>query len=214
MLLKRIFTAALTLTMATSLFAAEWELKKTDDDLGIKVYTRAVEGSPFKEFKGVTNLKSTLNGVVALVRDTENMPNWMFNMLSIKVLKEVNEKESYSYSVNKTGPFMDDRDSVVHSVLSQDPTTKVVSMTLEGKPDYIPPSDDAVRVSSVNGLWQFTPNGNGTVEVVYQLHADPAGSLPQGLINNFIMKSPLESLTGMHEQIGNYQDKKFAFIAE
>jgi len=214
MLLKRIITVALSLTMATNLFADNWKLKKTDDDLGIKVYVRDVTGSPLKEFKGVTNLKSTLNSSVALISDTENLPNWIYNMLSIEVLEKVNEHETYAYSVNKTGPFMDNRDSVVYSVLMQDPTSKVVTITLEGKPAYIPPSDDAVRVASLKGLWQFTPNNNGTVEVVYQLHVDPSARLPQSMINRFIVRSSLETLAEMHKQIEKYQNKNLAYIME
>jgi len=214
MFFKRMASTVFFLLFTVNLFAAEWELATTDDDLGIKVYTRAVAGSPLKEFKGVIKVKSTLNGLVSLVSDTENRPNWMFNMLTSKVLKKINEKESYIYSVNKTGPFIDDRDSIVHSVLEQDPETKIVTIRLEGKPEYIPVSDDAVRVASINGLWEFSPNSDGTVDVVHQIHADPSGSIPQSLINSFIVKSPLETLAGLQEQVQKYQDKKLDFIVE
>jgi len=194
--------------------AEEWELKATDEDLGIKVYTRAVEGSSLKEFKGIINVNSSLNGLVSLINDTNNRPSWMFNMTSSKVLNKISEKESFIYSVINPGPFIDQRDNIVHSVLIQDPETKVVTIRLEGKPEYIPSTDDAVRMPSISGLWRLSPNEDGTVDVVHQIHADPSGNIPKSIINSFIVKSPMETLSGLHDELQKYQDKKVGYIVE
>jgi len=214
MLFKRAFVGVLLTVLATTSFATDWELKKSDDELGIKVYTRAVDGSPLREFKGETQLKSSLNAAVALVRDTTNLPSWMHKMQSVKVLKKISDQETITYSVTEVGPFMDDRDNVVHSTTEQDPTTKAVTLIMTAKPDYIPAEDGKVRVAAMNGFWKLTPKDGGMVEVVFQVHADPAGSLPEGLINTFVVENPYNSLANMHEQIGEYQGKAVAFITE
>jgi len=214
MYLKQIMSACLLFCVTAVSNAAQWELQKTDEDLGIKIYTSAVDGSPFRQFKAVTTLNSSLTGAVAMVRDTDNMPNWMFNMLSLKVLEKVDVQESIAHSVSKTGPFMDNRDSVVRSVLTQDPKTKAVTIKITGLPEYIPAIEDSVRVASVDGSWTFTPKADGKVEVIYQLHADPAGDLPQGLVNSFMVKAPMNNLSKMHELVGGYQNAKLSFIAE
>jgi len=214
MFLTRFTILALSLTLSTTLFASEWEVRDGNKDLGILVYTRDVEGSSIKEYKGETTLKSTLKGVVGLMNDIENRPNWLYNLKSNRVLEKSSDKESIVHSISKAGPFMQDRDSIIRSVLAQDPESKVVTITLENLPDYIEPIEKTVRIPAIKGQWTFTPGDAGVVHVSYHIHANPGGSVPRNLVNRFIVKSPLATLAGMHEQVGSYQDKDLTYIVE
>ena len=72
---------AVSLLITLFLFAvtyaqtSEWELKRDRD--GIAVYTRSVEGSPYKEVQSVGQISNvTLSSLVALIEDFAACPNW------------------------------------------------------------------------------------------------------------------------------------------
>jgi FAD/FMN-containing dehydrogenase len=214
MTLIRFSTLVLFLSLSTAALATEWELRDTNKDLDINVYTRDVAGSLIKEYKGETTLQSTLKGVIGLMNDIDNRPNWLYNLKSNRILKKGSDTESIVHSITKSGPFMQDRDSVIRSTLVQNPESKVVTITLENMPDYIDPIEDALRIQSIKGQWTFTPVEDGMVHVSYNIHAIPGGSVPRSLVNRFIVKSPLATLKGMHEQVENYQNQELAYIVE
>lgn len=210
----RLFLPVLLLLLSSVTFGADWKLEKTHKDPVIKVYTRAVPGSAIREFKGETVVTSSLGGLVALLKDTPNLPNWIYAMISIELLDRPGSHESITHSLSKIGPFMSNRDTIVHSLVAQDSKTDVVTITLSGRPDYLPVADGVVRVSHLRGEWRFIAIGNGSVRVIYQVHADPAGQLPRRLVNAFLVKSPLKTLIQMHIQINNYRDLRLTGIRE
>lgn len=175
---------------------ADWELIK--DEQGIKVYTRQLPDSAIKEFKGVTHIKTSLASLVALLDDAGSCKEWMHNCIKGEVLEKISDKERYTYVVNDV-PWATDRDIVVHSIISQDPEKKVVTIQLTGVADYKPPDADYVRVSKLKGFWRFTPDKNGVIEVVYQIHMEPGGWLPALLVDLVIVDTPFYTLLKMRD---------------
>ena len=88
-----------------------------------------------------------------------------------------------------------------YSIVSQDPKTLTVTISLTGKPDYIPPVPKTVRVPKMTGMWTFTPMGTGDVMVVYQMHNEPGGSLPPGIANMASVDLPYNTLLRLRELI-------------
>jgi len=192
---------------------SSWELEASDEDRQIQVFTREVEGSELKEFKGVTLIKTDVNALVALLKDADAATQWMHNIIEFDVKEEINEVESVVYSISETPWPVTDRDSYVRSVLTADANGTVKS-TFKAEPEFGPLDEEYVRMPSVEGGWTFTPKEAGTVEVTYQVHADPGGSLPNWLVNSIVVETPLETLTNLHEQLkqDKYQNQRFAFI--
>ncbi len=200
-------------------FAAEkkepkWVLAK--DKQGVKVYTRKVKGIDLKEFRGVMTIKTSLTSLVALVSDAEAAPHWLANCSKSEVLKQVNPRESYVYSLSKAPWPVMDRDSIIHTLISQDPTTLVVTIKQTGKPDYIKAKKKIARVKRIQGVWQFTPKKNGEVEIVYQALSDPGGAIPAWLINASLVSQPYDTLLKIPGVIkkAKYQKAKLEFIKE
>ena len=52
----------------------------------------------------------------------------------------------------------------------------------------------------VEGRWTMTPKADGMVEVVYEAHTDPGGSVPSWLSNKFVVEAPFNTLKGMREK--------------
>jgi ribosome-associated toxin RatA of RatAB toxin-antitoxin module len=193
---------------------AEWILAKEQN--GVKVYTRQVEGIAYKEFKGVITIKTSLASLVALVRDVESLPDWMKNCSVSKVLSQINAHETYTYTLSKAPWPVKDRDSIIHSVISQARETSVVTIRQASKPGYIKEKKDIIRVKRIKGLWQFSPQAGGEIEVVYQALSDPGGAVPVWLVNSTLVSQPYETLLNMRKvvQREKYQKAKLSLFIE
>ena len=193
---------------------AKWVLAK--DKKGVQVYTRKVEGIDFKEFKGVITIKTSLSSLVALVSDAEASPDWLANCSKSAILKQITPQETYTYSLSKAPWPVMDRDTILHNQIFQDKTTLVVTIRQTGKPDYIKEKKNIARVKRVEGFWQFTPQQDGNVEIVYQVLSDPGGKLPVWLVNSSLVSQPYDTLPKMQKVVKRekYQKATLEFIKE
>ena len=194
--------------MSFSLIAGEWELAKDKD--GIQVYTRAVEGSDYKAFRGESVVNAELNQVMALLDDTDGFVHWMFNCKNPKLLYKASLLDRYQYLQNDFPWPAADREMILRNEISQDPTTRVTTVKLSGiKADALPESGrlvlpkktDAVRVEEVAGFFELTPLSDVQTKGVFQLHLNPVGALPSGLVNAMIVDNPFETLKAMRKRV-------------
>ena len=200
--------------LSVSTFAqAPWKEEAFDKELNIKVYTRSVESSELKEFKGTTLIKAPLSAFVALLKDTEVATEWMKDVVEYRVLEESSETEALVYTVNAAPWPVTNRDSVIRTKMSLTKNGAVL-VSLLGEPEATETYDDYVRMAALKGFWEFAPKSDGTVEVTYQVHADPGGSLPNWLVNSIVIETPLETLANMHDRIHDekYQGKSYSFM--
>jgi hypothetical protein len=205
--------ALLSLSQLSIADVSPWQLEAHDEDKDIKVFTREVEGSELKEFKGVTHIKADVNAFVALLKDDPQATSWMHNVIVFDVKDRINDEETVIYTVNEAPWPVTNRDVYIRSVMTAD-AHGVVTSSIKAESDYGDINEDYVRMPNVNGQWVFTPQAEGMVEVVYQAHANPGGSLPDWLVNSIVVETPMETLTNLHEKIQEeqYQNKTYAFI--
>ena len=52
-----------------------WDLKKEKN--GVKVFTRSIEGSNFKEFKSVGTHTGSISSLIGVLQDDNNFCNWL-----------------------------------------------------------------------------------------------------------------------------------------
>ena len=199
---------------ATDEKEAKWILAK--DEENIKVYTRKVEGTNLKEFKGVVTIKASLTSLVVLVSDAAAAPEWLANCSETAVLKQISTKEFYTYSLSKAPWPVADRDSIVHNLISQDRDTLVVTIKQTGKPDRIKEKKNITRVKRIEGVWQFTPKKDGNIEIVYQNLSDPGGAIPVWLVNSSLVSQPYGTLIKLQEVVKRekYQNATLEFVVE
>ena len=205
--------ALLSLSQFSLADVSPWQLEAHDEDKDIKVFTREVAGSELKEFKGVTHIKADVNAFVALLKDDPQATSWMHNVIVFDVKERVSDEETLIYTVNEAPWPVTNRDTYIRSIMTAD-ANGVVTSSIKAEPDYAEKNDDYVRMPSVNGAWTFTPQAEGMVEVVYQVHANPGGALPNWLVNSIVVETPMETLTNLHEKVQEeqYQNKTYAFI--
>lgn len=199
--------------------ASDWDLKIDDKEADIRIFSRVNERG-YPEFRGVTRVKSTLSGFVALFKDLDHMPNWAYRIRKAERLKVISDTESYAYTVNSLPPPLWDRDAVVHSVISQDAQTLKMTFRGSGAPDFAPKNDRYVRMPVVESSWNFTPLGGGMVEVVFEGYGDPGGTLSSGLLAWFVRislsEAPYQTMLQMKKFVTqpDYQAARYSFIRE
>lgn len=184
-----------------------WQLAEERD--GIRVYTRDIAGSGYREFKGEMVVDANINQLLGLLDDTQACPQWMHNCVAPLLLGEISERERYTYMRNDLPWPYGDRELLVHSLIDQEPTSGAVNVTLNGIDDdalpadarsKLPASEKYVRAAGLRGFWRFTPEGRGQ-HVVYQMHIDLGGSPAPALANAQIADTPLYTLINMRKLI-------------
>lgn len=174
--------------------AAEWRLVK--DEAGIQVYLQAIPGSSFQAFRGVTRMRVGMPRLLALQEDVSAACAWIHACSEQRLLKHEGDR-SWTYSRFQTPWPVQPRDSILQ-VTTERGADGSVTRLLEGVADYLPQQTGFVRVSKVAGFWAMTPLA-GEVEVVYQVHSEPGGSVPAWLANSFVVDAPFNTLQGLRE---------------
>lgn len=200
-------------TIITLNAQTEWELKKEED--GIKVYLREVDGSKIQEYKAEAILKGKVSSYIAVMKDVNAYPDLYEHAKEAKLINE-NDTFHVHYIATNTPWPVKDRDAVYSSTYSQHYDTKLVRIDMKIETGYVEPNDDYVRMEKATGYWLFYQIEPNKVEVVYQMHAEPGGSIPNWVINMFLVDTPLEDMKMLQEraQLEKYANQHFDFLVE
>lgn len=229
--MQNIFVALILLTtfLTPGLTSAQaqgdgWALKVEDPQNQISVYYRTHTSGNI-EFRGITFIETSLSSLVACLQDVDSMPKWVYNLKSAKVLKKVSDVEAYTYTINSTPFPFSSRDSIVHTIIKQDPKSYQVTIRGKAVPDYLPEQKNLVRLTAVNSFWQFTPISTGKTKIVFQGFGEPGGNIPASVSRSSVFrwasekllwKLPMETLKNLHIHIRHeeYQRAALPFIKD
>ena len=190
---------------------AEWELQR--DESGIKVWTKDYPDSKFKQFKTETTIKASLNNVVAVFLDIENMSLWYDRVESVEIVKKISDTEG-TYIINFELPWpVADRMCAVRSILSHDPTTNVVRVDTNCEPGFITDTD-ILLITIMQSEWVLTAIDGGFVHIYHEGYMDPAGSLPAWISNSGVQDGPVNTLTALIGILPNYSKVEVAFLKD
>lgn len=173
--------------------AEDWKLVKEED--GIKVYLSTVQGSKYKAYRGVTTVSADVATLRILQDDVQGSCQWIHACAEQSLLKH-DGVESWVYTRFDMPWPVEARDSILRVVTEQGADGSLTRQ-LEGQPQYLPQHKAHTRVASLKGFWRFVPQGDGKVEVIYQVHTEPGGSVPSWLANSFVVDAPFNSLSGL-----------------
>lgn len=177
----------------------DWRLDRDKD--GIRVYTRAVEGSALREFRAEMTADAGVENILRLLDDTDNLVNWLADCKKSERIKQINQYTAINY-VQYDQPWpVSDRDMYIHSQAQINFEEGSAVVKLQGLPDYKPSKRGMVRIPFLDGSWKLTPTENGKTNVVYQVLAKPGGAVPAFLANRAATDAPMETLKNMREQL-------------
>ena len=192
---------------------SDWQLAKEKD--GIKVYLRNYKGGKLKELRAICTIKSSLHAVNAVMKDVPNAKNWINKIDESILLKQMPDGTLYKYFVIAVPFPLKNRDVIYHEHSVQEKSDKSLIFSSTSIPDYQPEKDGLVRMIDTQGSWKFTPKGNGELDVVYQLYADPAG-IPVWVVNMMMVDGPIATIGNLRNQVLKepYKSKKYTYIHE
>lgn len=179
--------------------AGDWRLRHDDD--GIRVSVRSVPGTRFRAYRAEITLSARLQTLAAIIDDVDLAEEWVHYTADAELIRRIDAQTTLVRFISDLPWPASDRDSVTLNRLSQDPDTLVVRYTIDSMPDEVPEDDRYVRVPALNGFWEITPRGDGTVDVVYSIQSDPGGSIPASIVNAGIVTQPFRTLQNLRELV-------------
>lgn len=185
-----------------------WELQR--EDSGIKVWTKDYPKSDFKTFKAEATIPATLENVVAVFLDIENMGAWYDRVERVDLVEKISNMEGI-YRIDFELPWpVADRISAVRATLSYNSTKNTVTVHTEYEPDVIT-KGDVLLVTKMHSDWLLTPVGGG-VHVYHEGFMDPGGSLPSWIANSGVKDGPIKTLKALKEILPQYVGVKVGFL--
>lgn len=178
-----------------------WEMVK--DEAGVQVYHRSVDGSDYVEFKGEATIKASVPALVALLRDVSACKKWQH-----KCGNKTSLSPAYSCKITDLPWPLSDRYALQHTLFVFAPDRKSVTIRIRNIPisklppklkAKLPPLKDIIHMKKADGFWKLIKVDEGTTKVIYQMHLDPAGTIPSAIANAGFVDKPFDSLNGMKE---------------
>jgi len=171
---------------------SDWEFKRQANN--ISVYTKSLPNTNIKSLKIIMEADVPINSVVALLLDISAYQKWVYKCNYSEHLKAETPLSTYDYyQIDFPWPFSD-RDMYVHSRTTRNPETGIVTSESVGVPDFGPEKEDYIRIQEHQNKWIITPLSPTRTHLVYTLKADPAGAIPDWLINLAADQGPMKSM--------------------
>lgn len=193
------YSVLTVLLCATAVQAGErqWRLEREEE--GVRVYLADVPGSKYKAYRGVVTINGDLAAVKAAQEDVEGSCAWIFSCQQQRLLETKGDVSELYTRFEMPWPVKA-RDSVIQVTTRTDADGSVTRL-LKALPDRLPAERDFVRVRRVDGQWQLKPLADGKVEVTYEAHTEPGGSVPSWLATSFVFDAPLQTLQGLRARV-------------
>jgi len=191
-----------------------WKLHTEKE--GVKVFTKSILTSKVKALKIETFLNATASELVNVLLDIDREKEWVYNTKSCVVVKKVSPSDLYYYSEVILPWPAQNRDFVAHIMVSQNPSTKVVTIDAPCVPGFVAEKPGIVRIVQSTGKWIITPMPKRQVKIEYSLAVDPAGSIPAWLVNLVASQGPLETFRMLKIQLQKpeYRNIRLSYIAD
>jgi hypothetical protein len=174
-----------------------WKLEL--EKKGIQVYTRHVEGSDFKEFRGEMVMNGNVSEIANIITDVEKYPEWCYKTESVKVIKKEGNIVRYFY-VSETPGFLKNRVAYFESEKVIDPQTNEVTISLHNFQSEEPVPANSLLIPVMKGFWILTPLEGNKVHVMMQMLTEPGGIIPAWLANMVVVDSPFVTLDGLRTE--------------
>lgn len=188
-----------------------WELVR--DKSGIKVYSRNLEHSRYKEFKGEIFLDTPFPAVLGLLNDVEACQYWIHLCMQAKILKENNGEAGFERIIYQITDLIfpaKNRDNIYKATVIWRQDKKSVLIRLESLPEYFAETS-YIRVKESYGEYLAEHLDNGLVKLTWKHFVDPGGRLPAFIVNSLSVNIPFKSLRNFRERVELPQYQKLEF---
>ncbi|WP_319557604.1 START domain-containing protein [Thiomicrorhabdus sp.] len=179
---------------------ADWQVQEVEEGSPVQVWTKEVQGSNFKAFRGEVEIQAPIKSVLQTIHQTDKLPEWYHNTTEARKLKTISDGESINYSVTHAPWPVSNRDSVVHSTTKHQADGSVL-ITLQAEPNAYPPQEGRIRISKLDGSWKLQPIDDNHTTVTLQIAAEPGGEIPSWLANAMVVDMPFNTLNNLKQRL-------------
>lgn len=195
--MKSILIFSLILLLSVEVHAQEWKPAKEEN--GIAVFLADAEGTNIKQFKVQAFVDAPPKAIADAILDLDNSYKWLQNVEKAQLVSRTSPTNFIFKQVVKVPFPFEDRLVVQQCTLTNQPGG-TIRITLVDKNDAVPEDDEYVRMPLVRGYWLLNPKNSGT-DVEYCFVADPGGSIPTWLTNQFIVDGPIKTITALRKYL-------------
>lgn len=192
--------ACLTTPLTHGAFAATgtWEpVKQGTAREDVNTWVRSVDGMAVKAFRGTTEVNQSALTVLALLADTQNLPNWIFKCASAQ--HPANYTPDHTYARFRGIWPASPRDALFKRVVTQEAGGVIFIETREVA--GYPPAEDHVRIKSLHNIFRLTPLKGGWTRVEFETQVDLGGMVPGWLANLVSTEAALVTLEGLKREV-------------
>jgi hypothetical protein len=192
----------------------EWKCVKNADS--ILVYSRKSDSANYRVIKAVTEVKSSLSALVSVLTNAPHHKDWVYNNKKAEVLKKDTPFSWIIYSRVHVPWPVTDRDIISKTRMKQDSITKTVTIHAEADPNYLPENPEHVRIPYAVAEWQFIPQKQGLIKIIFSIEVDVGGNVPQWLANLTAAKGPFQTLKNLRKKVKEkkYRTAQLPYIRE
>jgi len=176
------------------------------------VTEREVPGRDLPTFRGEARLDLGLLELLAVLGDLDRYSEWVAECTDARELQRIDDRNRVNYTRTAAPWPVWDRDVVLRSRVHVDIARRRVrirfrnvSSPLQGEVEGV------VRMPRLEGFYLLQAVDAGHTDVVYQVDADPGGSLPRWAVRLATKTLPLETIRGLRRQAlatrGQYDER-------
>lgn len=198
--MPKLILACITVLLCLNAKAEEASWEKVLSEGNTHAYISKDSKTGLTKCKVETITDATVDALVALNTDYQNLSQWMETAIRVERVK-FNANNDYILHFYWDSPWpVEDRDSVTHSILTKQGDGTVI-LKFDNIDGLVEPQEDFVRIPMVDGIWAFKTQGNGKTHITYQTMVDPGGDIPVWLVNLQVSEIPFKSVLNMHKQL-------------
>lgn len=180
-------------------FSQSWTFVKEKEN--VKIFTRRVEGSGLKACKGVADINASALEVYTLVEDLNHTEWWDENLHIAKMFfYEKNKRARFYLQYELPYPLVN-RDLVAGITVTPDFKNNVFKIVSQPITGLVPEKKNYVRIKDYLQVWTISALSDNTTHVEMECLLDPAGAVPDWLINLVMVNSPSSSINNIRKQL-------------
>ena len=200
--LNRITVMLLTLFISTQLHADDlWEVVRNEQ--GIEISLSKVSGSNYKMFRGEAMISAQAETIMAMLTHPDSCSLWRYKCKTF-----ISLGDSYHLMINDLPWPLSDRFVITRNILTDESTLQITHVPLSELPpeqtNNLPDHDEhdgMIEMDEYNGFWKVEQLNSDEVNVIFQMQANPAGSIPAAVINNGVVNNPFNSLLSLRKHV-------------
>ncbi|MCK4679192.1 MAG: hypothetical protein KAT48_13745 [Bacteroidales bacterium] len=186
------------LSSVNTLAQKEWKLVKDKNE--IKIFTRSIEGTKLKAYKGEAMISVNIEQLYNFLINVGNYHEWAYECKESTLISKVDDIEYIYYSIYKMPwPFYD-RDIVTKmDISSRNGEEYIIILETKLIEGIREEKKNLVRIPEYYQKTTLIKQDNISVKMIIEGYLDPGGKIPIWIINMFLADGPYESIINIKE---------------